>query len=198
MKVLIICGSPRKHGNTVKIISNLQELLIDRGHIAELCNITDYDIRGCTGCNSCQNILDDIGCTQKDETQLLLKKIIDADAVIYGTPLYGHSYSGQLKIFLDRQVALFKFVGGMDKAVDEMQIVSLVENKPALLIVSCMGPKENNTELISAQFKLLCESSLMHSLGTYVFPFSNHDPEQTTIDNRTLAEIIEALERALL
>ena len=42
---------------------------------------------------------------------------------------------------MDRHVALFKFVGGSDKAVDEMEIKSFIENRPVGLIVSCQGPR---------------------------------------------------------
>lgn len=54
---------------------------------------------------------------------------------------------------MDRHVALFKFVGGSDKAVDEMEIKSFIENRPVGLIVSCQGPGENNTELVQMQFR---------------------------------------------
>lgn len=145
------------------------------------------------GCNACQKVLNIPGCTQTDDTTLLLNKIINADAVIYGSPLYGHSYSGQLKLFLDRHVALFKFVEGLYKSVDEMQIISFVENKPAMLLVSCMGPEENNADLIGMQFERFCESSLMKSLGTYVFPFCDHESKNTFIPEEKLSEIINQI-----
>ncbi|MGN0393718.1 MAG: flavodoxin family protein, partial [Bariatricus sp.] len=145
MNILLISGSPRKHGNTAAILSQVAEKL-RANHNVEICHITDYQINGCLGCNHCQSVLDEPGCTQKDDTARLLDKVIAADVVLYGTPLYGHSYSGQLKLLMDRHVALFKFVGGADKAVDEMEIKSFIEKKPVGLIVSCQGPEENNTE----------------------------------------------------
>jgi len=63
--------------------------------------------------------LNELGCVQHDDVEQILNKVMSADAVLYGTPLYGHSYSGQLKLLMDRHAALFKFVGGEDKAVDE-------------------------------------------------------------------------------
>lgn len=109
------------------------------------------------------------GCVQHDDVEQILNKVMSADAVLYGTPLYGHSYSGQLKLLMDRHAALFKFVGGEDKAVDEMKIKSFIEKKPVGLIVSCQGPEENNTELVQMQFRKICESSLASCTGTYIF-----------------------------
>lgn len=190
MNILIICGSPRRHGNTARIIEEIRHRLVADGISVEVCHIADYRIGGCLGCDVCQRVLDGIGCVQEDDVKMLLDKIICADKVIYGTPLYGHSYSGQLKIFLDRHVSLFKFVGDMDKAVNEMQIISLVKNKPTMLLVSCMGPEKDNTELIKMQFERFCESSLMNSLGTYVFPFCDHDAADTRLDEGCLQEVV--------
>lgn len=174
MKVLFFSGSPRKNGNTAAIIEQVAEKVREH-HIVEICYIADYQINGCKGCNVCQRNLVATGCIQKDMAAMLLDKIIDADVVVYGTPLYGHSYSGQLKIFMDRHVALFKFVGGSENSVDEMEILSFIKDKPTALIVSCQGPMENNTELIQMQFKKFCESSLSHCFGTYIFPWCSPD-----------------------
>ena len=170
MKLLFISGSPRKSGNTSTILNKLASKLAPE-HEVEICNITDYEINGCTGCNVCQSVLTEPGCLQNDQASLLLNKIRQADLVVYGTPLYGHSYSGQLKVFMDRHVALFKFVEGSEKAVNEMRILSFIECKPVGLIVSCQGPEENNTELVKMQFDKFCESSLAKCFGKYVFPW---------------------------
>lgn len=92
----------------------------------EFCHLSDYKINGCLGCSAYQKVLDKPGCVQQDEAHSLLDKLIEADVILYGTPLYGHSYSGKLKVFMDRHVALFKFVAGADKAVDEMEIHSFI------------------------------------------------------------------------
>ena len=174
MKVLFICGSPRKNGNTAAIIKQVATGLAESCE-AEICHITDYQVNGCKGCNVCQNNLEEPGCVQRDQAAELLNKIIAADAVIYATPLYGHSYSGQLKLLMDRHVALFKFVCGSEKAVDEMEILSFVKDKPVALIVSCQGPEEHNTELIQMQFDKFCESSLARCVGKYIFPWCAPD-----------------------
>ncbi|MGN0640851.1 MAG: flavodoxin family protein [Oscillospiraceae bacterium] len=189
MKLLLISGSPRKEGNTSHILKKITEEISKTG-TAEICYVTDYCINGCIGCNFCQSVLDKPGCVQNDEAQILLEKIMSADAVIYGTPLYGHSYSGQLKILMDRHVSLFKFVGGSDKAVGEMKILSFIKDKPVGLIVSCQGPEEDNTELVKMQFDKFCESSLANCFGKYVFPWCSLNAESADLSDATIHQIL--------
>ena len=194
MKVLFICGSPRRAGNTARILEKTAAALAGR-YETELCYLSDYRINGCLGCNHCQQILTEPGCVQQDDAALILEKIVRADAVLYGTPLYGHSYSGQLKLLMDRHVALFKFVGGADKAVEEMEIRSFIANKPVGLVVSCQGPEEHNTELVKMQFDKFCESSLARCFGKYVFPWCSPDVEETRLSQTTLDVIVSDLDR---
>ncbi|MGN1166346.1 MAG: flavodoxin family protein [Lachnospiraceae bacterium] len=193
MNILLISGSPRKNGNTNEIMQHLAEKL-KRNHNVEIYCITDYQINGCLGCNHCQSVLDEPGCVQNDDVAQILDKVISADVVLYGSPLYGHSYSGQLKLLMDRHVALFKFVGGEDKAVDEMEIKSFIEKKPVGLIVSCQGPEENNTELVQMQFRRFCESSLASCIGTYIFPWCSPDVKGSQFSADTLNRIVRDVE----
>lgn len=194
MKILAFMGSPRANGNTARLLKHIQEAAPENFEV-EIIAIKDYTINGCIGCNCCQNDVEHFTCIQHDDVNMLLKKIIAADAVIYGTPLYGHSYTGQLKIFLDRHVPLFKFVGGKEKAVDEMKILSAIENKPMGLIVSCQGPEENNTELIKMQFDKFCESSLAKCVGKYIFPFCGPDAENSFYDEKVIQQVFADIER---
>lgn len=185
MKIICISGSPRKSGNTSTVFNKLRENLKDFAEI-EIVYLTDYKINGCLGCSACQDKIDSIYCSQKDDAITLLKKIVDADLVLYGTPLYGHSYSGQLKIFMDRHVSLFKFIENLDKSVNEMEIFSFLKNKPVGLVVCCQGPEEDNSELIKMQFNKFCESSLASSLGVYIFPFCHNIDANLNISSSTI------------
>ena len=109
MLVLGLQGSPRKKGNTAKVLENIESLLGNR-HEVERIDIISQDVRGCLGCTKCQGSLNEPACAQKDDVPILLEKLLNADVIIYGTPLYGHSYSAQMKAFLDRHVAFFKII----------------------------------------------------------------------------------------
>ena len=96
---------------------------------------------------------------------------------------------------MDRRVVLFKFEGGADKAVEEMEIQSFIAGKPVGLIVSCQGPEENNTELVKMQFDKFCESSLSRCFGKYVFPWCSPDVEEARLSQATLDIIVSDLDR---
>lgn len=186
--VLAIMGSPRGNGNTARILARISERAPASCDV-EIIDLGGQRINGCKGCSACQRETETPECVQDDDMNRLLRKIVEADAVLYATPLYGHNYSGQMKIFLDRHLPLFKFVDGKDKAVDEMQIVSAIENKPVGLVVSCQGPEENNTEWIRMLFDKFCESSLARCMGKYVFPFCDPNATNSSYDEETLRRI---------
>lgn len=196
MKITCILGSPRKNGNTSKILETIKKVA-PKAYDVEIVLLTDYSINRCLGCSICQKETDKFVCSQNDDGNLLLEKIIDSDIIFYATPLYGHSYSGQLKIFLDRHTPLFKFVDGKEKSVNEMGILSIIEKKPVGLIVSCQGPEENNTELIKLLFDKFCESSLAQCLGKYIFPFCNHNAKESVYDEKVIEQIFSDIQSKL-
>ncbi len=193
MKILLVSGSPRKQGNTANILRTVSDRIKNIMEV-QTANLSDLEVQGCLGCSHCQKNLKEIGCVQKDDVEKLLHQLINADIILYGTPLYGHSYSGQLKLFMDRHVAMFKFVDGNEKSVDEMEIHSFIKDKPVALIVSCQGPEEQNTELIKAQFDKFCESSLSHCMGKYIFPWCDTKIKNSQYSEETLNQLINDLQ----
>ena len=190
MKILFFSGSPRKNGNIATIVNQIDNRLNDN-YDTEVCYISDFIINGCQGCSHiCQQNLTEPGCNQEDQVNILLDKIINADIIVYGSPLYGHSFPGQLKMFLDRHVALFKFIGGSDKSVDEMEIFSFIKGKPIVFIVSCQGPEENNTEIIQMQIDKFFESSLAKCIGKYIFPLCSPDVSVDTFSSDKIDLIV--------
>lgn len=168
MKIVTLLGSPRLNGNTSKALTNV-EALLQNEHDVERINLALYAIHGCLGCSKCQVELEQPGCVQKDDVEGLLYKLIEADIIIYGTPLYGHCYSSLLKTFLDRHIALFKMISGGEKSYPEMK--SLIEEKKVALLVTCQGPEYDNTELIKELFNKYCITARVRNVGSYVVPF---------------------------
>ncbi len=190
MRITLISGSPRKKGSTATILANLEKSLANNYELQRV-NIAEYDINGCLGCSKCQDIMDEPACVQKDDAYKLLKSLMDSELIIYGTPLYGHCYSSQLKTFLDRQVALFKFIEGKDKSVSEMEMKSLIAGKSVMLLVTCQGPEENKTEIVKLLFDKYCETSQTLSLGKFVVPFCTDDILETQEKSKNMIEEIK-------
>jgi multimeric flavodoxin WrbA len=174
VKIITVLGSPRRNGNTAKVLENIESLLRNI-HIVERIDIISQDVRGCLGCSKCQENLNEPACVQKDDVPILFEKLLNADVIIYGIPLYGHCYSAQMKSFLDRHVAFFKVISGAEKSLPEIK--SLIEGKHTALLVTCQGPVENNTDLIKELFVRHNLAAKTELVGNYIVPFC------TTLDN---------------
>lgn len=111
-KVLILQGSPRKTGNTSVLADSLAKGSEQSGARVETLFLHDMDISPCTGCNSCQKE-DAQGCVIDDAMQSVYRKIIEADAVVFASPIYWFCVTAQLKTVIDRIYA----VGGGEKNV---------------------------------------------------------------------------------
>lgn len=111
-KVLILLGSPRKTGNSSVLADSLAKGSEHTGARVETLFLQDLDISPCTGCNGCQEETAQ-GCVIDDAMQDVYRKIIEADAVVFASPIYWFSVTAQLKTVIDRIYA----VGGGDKNV---------------------------------------------------------------------------------
>ena len=98
-KVVIFNGSPRKNGYTSKLLAEVTKGAEAAGAQTVTFNLNDPKIRGCQGCNYCR---EHDGCATQDYLQPMYQEIIEADAVVLGSPIYYHDISGQTKIWLDR------------------------------------------------------------------------------------------------
>ena len=98
MKLLAICGSPRK-GNTYKSLTTIRDAfpMID----FELLHLNDMDFSLCRGCYGCV-LHGESRCPLKDDKELILRKISEADGLILASPVYSHMVSALMKNFFDR------------------------------------------------------------------------------------------------
>ncbi len=113
MKVVGISGSPRK-GNTEWMLKRFLEEVARSGIEAELVLLRDAHIKGCDGCLSCE-----AGgkkrkgtCRIQDDMQQIYPKLLHADGLALGTPVYFELLSGLLKNFLDRTCPIWPKLEG--------------------------------------------------------------------------------------
>ena len=103
MKVLGISCSPRRKGNTETLVGEALEGSRSEGAEVELFSVAGKDIKPCDGCQTC------VGtgrCHIKDDMQELYQKMIDADGIIFGMPIYFYTMNAQAKIVMDRSYAI--------------------------------------------------------------------------------------------
>lgn len=122
MKVLLICGSPRREGNTFIALSEIKNRLESQGIEAEIVSIGTKPARGCIACAQCKAkggnrcVFDDDICNRINE------KMASADALVVGSPVYYGQPNGTVLSLLQR---MFYSAG------------ELYRNKPAAAVAVC-------------------------------------------------------------
>ena len=100
-KVLIISSSPRKGGNSDTLCDKFAQGATEAGNSIEKIFLRDKKINYCSGCGLCNNN-DYTACSQNDDMEEILTKMMDADVIVFGTPVYFYTMCGQLKTLIDR------------------------------------------------------------------------------------------------
>ena len=100
MKVLVINGSPHKSGTTDKALSIVEAAMAEAGVESERIWIGAKQVRGCIACEKCAEtnrcvFTDDVA----DE---IIEKLLAADGLVVGTPVYFAGANGALLALLDR------------------------------------------------------------------------------------------------
>lgn len=99
MKMILLEGSPNKHGSSNMLAEHFKRGAEEAGHSVEVIDTAHADIHPCTGCIHCGY---EGPCVQKDDMESIRKKILDADMLVFVTPLYYYGMSAQLKTMIDR------------------------------------------------------------------------------------------------
>jgi multimeric flavodoxin WrbA len=106
MKILAVNGSPRgKDGNTEQMLQPFLKGAGSAGANVEVIYLKEKKINHCLGCLTCWNKTPGV-CVHKDDMPELLEKRLQADMVVYATPLYAFTVTGLMKDFMDRGLPL--------------------------------------------------------------------------------------------
>lgn len=109
-KIIVINGSPRKNFNTAQLLKEAKKGAESAGAEVEYINLIDLNFKGCMSCFACKRKGANLGglCAIKDELRPVLEKILSADAVIIGSPVYYSYPTGMFRNLLERML----FAGG--------------------------------------------------------------------------------------
>ena len=103
MKILVITGSPRKNGNSNTLADNFIKGAQEAGHNVVRFDSAFKNVHPCIACNKCGM---NGKCVFKDDFEFIRDNIVDADAVIFATPMYYFGISAQIKAVIDRFYAI--------------------------------------------------------------------------------------------
>jgi len=114
MKVLGIMGSPRRQSNTEILLDKALEGARKAGAEVEKVLVSKLKISPCLEIYAC---LKDGNCAIKDDMQLLYEKLLEADHIIFASPIFFYGVTSQAKAIIDRCQALWmrRYVLGIGK-----------------------------------------------------------------------------------
>ena len=121
MKVLLINGSAKAGGCTNRALCEVAGELEKAGIEYEIIHLGPAPIRDCTECQNCLKTKSGRCVFDDDFVNVFIEKARQADAFVYGSPVYYAHPSGRILALLDRA-----YYAGRDA----------FENKPAAAVVS--------------------------------------------------------------
>ena len=159
-KVLILMGSPRKHGNTAKLAAEFAKGARESG--AEVTEITlkDKSFGDCLGCCACQN--NGGRCVQKDDMQEIYAAMQENDVIVLASPVYFYTWTSLMKRAIDRTFAVEPFL----------------QNKTFYMLSTGAAPEEKymKTMIDSFQLYVSCFCAGGNKIGGYLFGYNTREP----------------------
>lgn len=165
MKTLIFNGSPRKNGDTITLISEMQKHLIGE---TKVINAYYSKISPCVDCRFCWR---NQGCAINDDMQKIYQDINEFDNIILASPIYFSQLTGEFLSLFSRFQCYYcsrKFQG----------VPNNLKKKNGVLILTGGGdgnanPAKDTANIIFKLLNIECIHNIF-SLNTNEFP-ANQD-----------------------
>ena len=100
IKVLAINGSPRHSGNTAHMLRTVLDVCKNAGFETELYQAGGRTVKGCMACGGCRKHVGK--CVTDDWINELYQKMVEADAIVLGSPTYFFDLTPEIKAVIDR------------------------------------------------------------------------------------------------
>lgn len=171
MKTYILMASPRKEGNTAALVVPFMDELKSAGHEAEMVWLYDKDIQPCLACRVCQKDWTKFGCARQDDVQEIFDEILDADLIVFATPIYCWYCTAPMKALMDR------LVYGMNKYYSDEKGPALWAGKAVASITTCGYRPERGADLWEEGLKRYCKHSGLTYLGQLAERHLGYDTE---------------------
>ena len=105
MKAIVINASPRKKWNTAEVLESAMKGVESVGCKTEYINLYDLVFKGCRSCLICKmKDKSKCKCYWNDDLSSLIEKILDADALLIGSPIYFGEPTSEFRALLERLI----------------------------------------------------------------------------------------------
>ncbi len=115
MKVTVITGSAHRNGTTAILTEEFIKGAAEAGHQIYRFDAGMKNIHPCIACEKCHRT--DTGCVFKDDMEELNPHLLEADVLVFVSPIYYYDINGQLKTVIDRFYANNEALMGNKKVV---------------------------------------------------------------------------------
>ena len=144
-KIVVITGSPRKNGNSFAMVDAFIQAAEKLGHTVTRFDAADKKLTGCHACETCFKT--GKACSFDDDFNTIAPAILEADAVVFATPVYWYSIPSQIKAVIDR---LYSFcVAGKEGIFGkECALIVCCEEEDKTVLDGVRGPMERTAALL--------------------------------------------------
>ena len=123
-KVIVISTSHRKGSNSDMLADKFIDGAMAAGHDVEKISLVGKEMKFCIGCLTCGTTHK---CCIKDDVPAIMDKVLNADVVVWATPIYYYEMSGQMKTLIDRMNPMYS----LDYKFREVyMLTTAAEDKP--------------------------------------------------------------------
>lgn len=106
MEIIAIKGSPRKNGDSNKLIDEIIRGAKEAGHTCTTYFLQDMNLKGCQACYACKQEGPGRDCIIHDDLQPYWAQLHKADALILGAPIYASGVCGPMVSYMNRHYCL--------------------------------------------------------------------------------------------
>ena len=143
-KIVVITGSPREKGNSFAMTDAFIKSAEAKGHIVTRFDAAMKNVGGCHACETCFKT--GKACSFDDDFNTIAPAILEANVVVFTTPVYWYSIPAQIKGVIDK---LFSFcVAGKDIAGKECALITCCEEDDLSVMDGVRIPVERSAALM--------------------------------------------------
>lgn len=103
-KIVVISTSLRANSNSEALAKEFANGAEAAGHEVEYISLKGKNIAFCIGCLACQSKGQ---CIFNDDALPITEAVLNADVVVWATPIYYYEMAGQMKVLIDRMNSMY-------------------------------------------------------------------------------------------
>ncbi|MBI5502315.1 MAG: flavodoxin family protein [Deltaproteobacteria bacterium] len=170
MKVIAINSTYRPKGSTTMLTRKALEGVASTGVEAEMIMLRDHDIRYCQNCLKCYRDVESelAPCTIDDDVTGILRKMLDADGLIFASPVHNGFLTGLMTAFYERAVWRVCKPTGELAGLKGVPAPRSTKVRAIATIASAGGMPEKLAKLCNDGTKFIRENMPMSFNGHYV------------------------------